>query len=51
MMIPSTLEFKSTILLQATMKPTTTVHTKAHTLGMTVPETTEFMLPTPSNLS
>jgi len=50
-MIPSMLEFQSTKLLQVNMKPTTTVHTKAHTLGMTVTETTEFMLPTPSDLS
>jgi len=52
-MIPSTLESTSTILLQVTIKPTTMILTKAHTLGITtrITENTEFMRLTPSDLS
>jgi len=52
-MIPSTLEFQSTTLLQVTMKPTTMIHTKAHTLGVTtrITENTEYVRLTPSDQS
>ena len=52
-MIPSTLEFQSTTLLQVTMKPTAMIHTKAHTLGNAtmITENTEYMRLTPSDQS
>ena len=52
-MIPSTLEFQSTTLLQVTMKPITMKPMKAHTLGVTtrITENTEYMRLTPSDQS
>ena len=52
-MIPSTLEFQSTTLLQVTMKPITMKPMKAHTLGVTtrITENTEYMRLIPSDQS
>jgi len=52
-MIPSSLESKSTPLLQVTVKPTTMTVTKAHTLGITtrITENAEHIRLIPSNQS